>query len=93
MPAAAHGPIMLGPIPVDFVLFALILLLNWLNLTSEPTANVVLLPLVGLAVGIAAWSGLWAVISRIFHGQAQFALQLRIAAGPWSAPEPAVHAG
>ena len=61
------------------MLFGLILLLNWLNLTSEPTANVVLLPLIGLAVGVAVWTGVWALISRIFHGQAQFPLHLRIA--------------
>ena len=60
-------------------LFALILLLNWLNLTSEPSANLVLLPMVGLATALALWTGLWAVLSRIFFGQAQFALHLRVA--------------
>jgi hypothetical protein len=60
-------------------LFVLILLLNWLNLTSEPSANLVLLPLIGLATALALWTGLWAVLSRIFFGQAQFALHLRIA--------------
>jgi hypothetical protein len=75
-PPSAHAA---WDLTLGGALFALILLLNWLNLTAEPTANVVLLPLIGLAVGIAAWSGLWAVISRIFHGQAQFALQARIA--------------
>jgi len=60
-------------------LFLLILLLNWLNLTTEPNANVVLLPMIGLAMVLAAWTGLWAVLSRVFFGQAQFALHLRIA--------------
>ena len=60
-------------------LFLLILLLNWLNLTTEPNANVVLLPMIGLATALALWTGLWAVLSRIFFGQAQFALHLRIA--------------
>ncbi len=60
-------------------LFLLILLLNWLNLTQEPTANLVLLPMLGLATALAAWTGLWAVLSRVFFGQAQFALHLRIA--------------
>jgi hypothetical protein len=60
-------------------LFLLILLLNWLNLTTEPNANVVLLPMIGLAMALAAWTGLWAVLSRVFFGQAQFALNLRIA--------------
>jgi FHA domain len=60
-------------------LFLLILFLNWLNLTTEPNANVVLLPMIGLAMALAAWTGLWAVLSRVFFGQAQFALNLRIA--------------
>ena len=50
-------------------LFLLILLLNWLNLTTEPNANVVLLPMIGLATALALWTGLWAVLSRIFFGQ------------------------
>ncbi len=60
-------------------LFLLILLLNWLNLTTEPNANVVLLPMLSLATALAVWTGLWAVLSRVFFGQAQFALHLRIA--------------
>ena len=62
-----------------FVLFGVILLLNWLNLTTEPSANLVLLPLLALATALAAWAGAWALLSRIFFGQAQFAVQLRIA--------------
>ena len=60
-------------------LFVLVLLLNWLNLTQEPSANVVLLPVIGLVSALALWTGFWAVLSRIFFGQAQFALHLRIA--------------
>jgi len=75
-PPSAHAA---GDAVLAAMLFGLIMLLNWLNLTSEPTANVVLLPLIGLAVGVAVWTGVWALISRIFHGQAQFPLHLRIA--------------
>jgi len=60
-------------------LFLLILLLNWLNLTTEPNASVILLPMLVLAMALATWTGLWAVLSRIFFGQAQFALHLRFA--------------
>jgi hypothetical protein len=60
-------------------LFALILLLNWLELTAEPSANLVVIPLLGLATALAAWTGLWSLASRILFGQAQFALHLRIA--------------
>ena len=61
-------------------LFALILFLNWLELTAEPSANLVLLPMLALATVLAVWSALWAVLSRVFFGQAQYAVQLRIAA-------------
>jgi hypothetical protein len=60
-------------------LFALLLLLQWLDLTAEPSANVILLPLLGFVTAVALWTSLWAVLSRIFFGQARFALQLRIA--------------
>ncbi|MDQ3024978.1 MAG: FHA domain-containing protein [Pseudomonadota bacterium] len=60
-------------------LLLVVLILNWLNLTQEPSANLVLLPIIGLATALALWTGLWAVLSRIFFGQAQFALHLRIA--------------
>ena len=61
-------------------LFAMILLVNWLDLTNQPSANSVLLPLLGLATVLAIWSGLWALLSRVFFGQAQYSVQLRIAA-------------
>ena len=60
-------------------LFAMILLVNWLDLTNQPSANSVLLPLLGLATVLAIWSGLWALLSRVFFGQAQYSVQLRIA--------------
>jgi FHA domain len=61
-------------------LFIALLLLQWLSLTSEPSANIMLLPILGLATVLALWTSLWSVLSRIFFGQARFALQLRIAA-------------
>jgi hypothetical protein len=60
-------------------LVGVILLLGWLSLTTEPTANLVLLPLLGFATVLVLWSGMWALFSRVFFGQARFALQLRIA--------------
>ena len=60
-------------------LFAAVLLGNWLNLTGEPNANALVLPLLGLATILVAWSGIWALLSRIFVGQSLFALHLRIA--------------
>jgi hypothetical protein len=60
-------------------LFALILFVNWLELTAEPSANLVVLPLLGLATALPLWTGLWSFASRILFGQAQLALHLRIA--------------
>ena len=53
--------------------------LAWLDTTQEPSANLILLPVLGLITVIAVWTGVWAMISRIFVGQARFSLQLRIA--------------
>ena len=75
-PPRAHAKWALG---VATGLFGLILLLNWLALTSQPSVNVVVLPLLALATLVAVWSGIWAVLSRVFAGQAQFMVQLRIA--------------
>lgn len=60
-------------------LLLVLLVLQWLNLTSEPSANIVLLPLLGFVTVLALWTSVWAVLSRVFFGQARFALQLRIA--------------
>ncbi len=56
-----------------------VLLVQWLNLTGEPTAGAFLLPLLAVAAAVAIWTGAWALISRVFFGQARFSLQLRIA--------------
>lgn len=76
-PRRAHASWAAG---LTVALFAMILLVNWLDLTNQPSANAVLLPLLGLATVLAIWSGLWALLSRVFFGQAQFPVQLRIAA-------------
>jgi hypothetical protein len=76
-PPRAHARWAAG---LTVALFLLILGLNWLELTTEPSANAVLLPMLALATVLAAWSGLWALLSRVFFGQAQYAVQLRIAA-------------
>lgn len=75
-PPRAHAAWAAG---LGVALIAVILLLGWLALTTEPTANLVLLPVLGFATVIVLWSGMWALFSRVFFGQARFALQLRIA--------------
>ncbi len=61
------------------ILLLMLLVLQWLNFTSQPNANAVFLPLLGFVTVLALWATVWAVLSRIFFGQAQFALMLRIA--------------
>ncbi|HSN21517.1 MAG TPA: FHA domain-containing protein [Usitatibacter sp.] len=56
-----------------------LLLIEWLGLTTERSANVMVLPILGFAAVVVLWSGLWALLSRLLFGQARFALQLRIA--------------
>jgi hypothetical protein len=56
-----------------------LLALQWLSLTAEPTVSMMLLPLLGFVTILALWTSLWAMLSRIFFGQARFSLQLRIA--------------
>jgi hypothetical protein len=56
-----------------------LLVLQWLDLTKEPSANLLLLPLLGFVTILALWTSLWAMLSRVFFGQARFSLQLRIA--------------
>lgn len=61
------------------VLLLGLLVLEWLSLTSEPSANLMLLPLLGFVTVLALWTSVWAMLSRVFFGQARFSLQLRIA--------------
>ena len=74
-PPRAHAKWAAG---LGVALFLGLLVLQWLNLTSEPNVNVILLPLLGMVTVLAMWTSVWALISRIFFGQARFALQLRI---------------
>lgn len=61
------------------VVVGTLLLVEWLGLTTERSWNSMLLPIVAFGAFVVLWSGLWALLSRLFFGQARFALQLRIA--------------
>jgi hypothetical protein len=52
----------------------------WLNEVSEPRLSRYVAGMVGLGVAALLWSGLWALISRIFAGAARFPRHLGIAA-------------
>ena len=60
-------------------LVVLVAIVQWLATTGEPSANVAVLPILGIATAIAVWASLWSMQSRLFLGQARFALHLRIA--------------
>jgi hypothetical protein len=75
-PPRRHARWALG---LGVALATVLLLLQWLVLATETSANVILLPVLGIAAGVAAWAALWAMQSRLFLGQARYALHLRIA--------------
>lgn len=54
-------------------------ILLWLGETGEPKPSRYVLPLLGLTVSVLAWTTLWAILSRIFSGQARFEHHLLIA--------------
>jgi hypothetical protein len=53
----------------------------WLNEISEPRLSRYVAGMVGLGAAVLLWSGLWALVSRIFAGAARFPRHLGIAAG------------
>jgi hypothetical protein len=75
-PPRAHARWAAG---LGIVLLVGLLVLEWLDLTAKPTPSVILLPLLGFITVLAVWTSFWAMLSRLFFGQARFALQLRIA--------------
>jgi hypothetical protein len=67
------------------VLIVVALLINgttlWLNEIAEPKVSRYVTGMVGLGAIVLLWSGLWALISRIFVGAARFPRHLAIASG------------
>lgn len=51
----------------------------WLNEVTEPRLAHYLVPLLAAAVFVLGWTALWAILSRIFSGQARFERNLLIA--------------
>jgi hypothetical protein len=75
-PPRAHARWAAG---LGLALIGVLLVVQWLANTGETSANLVVLPLLGAATAVAVWASLWAMQSRLFFGQARFALHLRIA--------------
>src|SRR5581483_5844146 len=51
---------------------------TWLNQTSEVQPTTYLAPLLGVAIAVLAWAGMWALLSRIFAGRSLFLRNLLI---------------
>lgn len=75
-PPRAHARWAIG---LGGALILLMLLFQWLSNTGETSASLAVLPLLGMATALAIWAALWSMQSRLFFGQARFALHLRIA--------------
>ena len=75
-PPRAHARWALG---LGSALVLALLIVQWLSNTGETSANLTVLPLLGMATALAIWASLWSMQSRLFFGQARFALHLRIA--------------
>jgi hypothetical protein len=54
-------------------------LLMWLTQTGEPKASIYLNSLLLVSALVLAWVSLWAIVSRVFSGQARFLQNLLIA--------------
>lgn len=58
---------------------ALAPLAEWLTDIAEPKPSRYLLPMLGIWVIVLGWTAIWAVLARVFSGQAQFERNLAIA--------------
>ncbi|HEX9301934.1 MAG TPA: FHA domain-containing protein [Casimicrobiaceae bacterium] len=76
VPAGRSWPLALG---LAAAVIALELVSAWLSETTEPQVSRYLLPVLLLLVLLLAWTSAWAVLSRVFAGQARFERHLVIA--------------
>jgi hypothetical protein len=71
------------PVVPAMAVFAAILAVDaahiWLSQTSEPRASNYLTPLLTVAASVFTWTGIWALLSRVFSGRASFLRNLLIA--------------
>lgn len=70
-------PMMLAAV-LGVALLAIEEIATWLGLTSEVQLTTYLAPLLGEAIAVLAWAGLWALLSRIFSGRSRFLRNLLI---------------
>lgn len=70
------------PLVSGLAVFALLLGVHWLTLDPGADYSAWLPALIGLPAGLAAWCGLWALMSKLFQHRFDFGGHLRIAL-PW----------
>ena len=80
LPQPAGRVLLAGLVSSGLVLAAMALTL-WLSETAEPKLGRYLVPLLILPLVVLGWTGMWAILGRIFSGQARFESHLLIAAG------------
>lgn len=79
VPQPAGRVLLTGLVLSGLVLAAMALTL-WLSETAEPKLGRYLVPLLILPLVVLGWTGMWAILGRIFSGQARFESHLVIAA-------------
>jgi hypothetical protein len=76
-PARTRWPIVL-PAVLAVALLGLDEIRIWLAQTAEVQPSTYLAPLLAMCVTVLGWTGIWALLSRIFSGQARFLRNLLI---------------
>jgi len=66
---------------LTFVIVAIELVGLRLNEVAEPKLSRYLAPILGMLVVVIAWTAIWAVLARVFSGQARFERNLVVALG------------
>ena len=73
------GRMLFIALAIGGIAMALTALSLWLSETTEPKLARYLVPLLSLPLVVLGWSGIWAILTKIFSGQARFQRHLLIA--------------
>lgn len=79
LPAPPARTVWALPLGLAVAALGLRLLFQWLDETGQPDATAYLRATLVLLPGLLVWAGFWAVLSRVFSGQARFLRHLTIA--------------
>ena len=77
--AQVHGMGLVLPVGLAAALLGIALITLWLSETGEPRTSRYLGPLLVWGLMVAAWVGIWAILTRVFSGGAHFRRNLVIA--------------